>query len=327
VGSSATAGELGDYFQYVIDHPVTLPRQKSAMLPIVQKDVEAARVSIYNERTQAKHPLLGLRFKNTTGMHLMQGPITVFEGSSYAGDARVLDIQPKDERLISYAIDLGTEVEPVAKKQPDRLTKVKVNKGILYRTDKVREEKTYNVKNRSEHDRTVLIEHPFRPDFSLVSKDKPAERARDVYRFELKVAAGQSASEEVVEEKDVGSSISLSNSDDDTMRFFLSQPVTSEAVKKALTDALALKGKVDGARREVEQLQKQLKDITDDQARLRANLKEMPPTAEAYKRYLKKFDDQETQIEGFRSKIKELQDVEFTHRKAFDDFLAKLDVE
>ena len=176
VGSSATAGELGDFFQYAIDHPVTLPRQKSAMLPIVQKDVEADRVSIYNERTQAKHPLLGLKFRNTTGMHLMQGPITVFEGSSYAGDARVLDVQPKDERLISYAIDLGTEVEPIAKKQPDRLTKVKVNKGILYRTDKIREEKTYNVKNRSEHDRVVLIEHPFRADFNLVSKDQPAER-------------------------------------------------------------------------------------------------------------------------------------------------------
>ena len=52
---------------------------------------------------------------------------------------------------------------------------MKVNKGILYRTDKVREEKTYTVKNRSEHDRVVLIEHPFRADFTLVSKDKPAE--------------------------------------------------------------------------------------------------------------------------------------------------------
>src|SRR5262249_46755978 len=200
---SATAGQLGDFFQYVIDHPVTLPRQKSAMLPIVQKDVEAARVSIYNERTQAKHPLLGLRFNNTTGMHLMQGPITVFEGSSYAGDARVLDITPKDERLISYAIDLGTEVESIAKRQPDRITKVKVSKGILYRTDKVREEKTYNLKNRTEKDRTVLIEHPFRPEFALVSKDKPKERARDVYRFEVKLAAGKTASQEVVEERDL----------------------------------------------------------------------------------------------------------------------------
>ena len=327
VASSATAGELGDFFQYVIDQPVTLPRQKSAMLPIVQKDVEADRVSIYNERTQAKHPLLGLKFKNTTGLHLMQGPITVFEGSSYAGDARILDIQPKDERLISYAIDLGTEVEPVAKRQPDRLTKVKVNKGILYRTDKVREEKTYNVKNRSEHDRVVLIEHPFRADFNLVSKDKPAERARDVYRFELKVAAGKTATEEVIEEKDVGSNVTLTNTDDNTMRFFLSQPVVSEAVKKALSEALELKAKVDSARREIEQLQRQLKDITDDQARLRANLKEMPPTAEAYKRYLKKFDDQETQIENLQKEIKASQDTEFAHRKAFEDFLAKLDVE
>jgi hypothetical protein len=58
---------------------VSLPRQKSALLPIVGKDVQASRLSIYNERTQAKFPLLGLRFKNSSGLHLMQGPITVFE--------------------------------------------------------------------------------------------------------------------------------------------------------------------------------------------------------------------------------------------------------
>ena len=327
VASSATAGELGDFFQYVIDHPVTLPRQKSAMLPIVQKEVQAARVSIYNQGVQAKHPLLGLKFQNTTGMHLMQGPITVFEGSSYAGDARILDITPKDERLISYAIDLGTEVEPIAKTPPQRLTKVKINKGIIYQTTRVREEKTYNVKNRSEHDRVVLIEHPYRADFNLVSKDKPAERARDVYRFELKVPSGQSASEEVIEEKDVNTSITLTNSDDNQMRFFLSQPIVSEAVKSALTKAIELKGKMDNARREIQQLEKQLKDITDDQTRLRANLREMPSTAEAYKRYLKKFDDQETQIEKLRKEIKDSQDAEFQCRKAFEDYLAKLDVE
>ncbi|HKI38026.1 MAG TPA: DUF4139 domain-containing protein [Gemmataceae bacterium] len=325
--SAATASELGDFFQYVIDHPVSLPRHKSAMLPIVQKEVEAARVSIYNERTQAKHPLLGLRFKNTTGMHLMQGPITVFEGSSYAGDARILDITPKDERLISYAIDLGTEVEPVAKSQSDRITKVKINKGILNQTTKVRQEKTYNLKNRSEHDRVVLIEHPFRPDFVLLSKDKPAERTRDVYRFEVKLPAGQTASTELADEKDVHTSIALTNSDDNTMRFFLSQRVVSGAVEDALTKAIELKGKVSDTSREIAQLQKQLKDITDDQARLRANLKEMPATAEAYKRYLKKFDDQETQIEDFQKKIKVLQDTEFRQRKAFEDYLAALDIE
>ena len=59
VGNAATAGALGDFFQYTIDHPVSLARQKSAMLPIVGKDIEGQKVSIYNQRVQAKHPLLG----------------------------------------------------------------------------------------------------------------------------------------------------------------------------------------------------------------------------------------------------------------------------
>src|SRR5262249_52081300 len=54
VATAAAASQLGDFFQYLIDKPVTLPRQKSALLPIVGKDVEGTRVSIYNERTQAK---------------------------------------------------------------------------------------------------------------------------------------------------------------------------------------------------------------------------------------------------------------------------------
>src|SRR5207244_7944688 len=99
--SAAVAKDLGNFFQYQIEHPVNLPRQKSALLPIVNEEVEGTKVSIYNEQTHNKFPLLGLKFKNSTKLHLMQGPITVFDGSSYAGDARILDLQPKEERLIS----------------------------------------------------------------------------------------------------------------------------------------------------------------------------------------------------------------------------------
>src|SRR5262249_50862826 len=154
VSAAATAAKLGDFFQYAIDKPVTLPRQKSALLPIVAKDVQASRVSIYNERTQPKFPLLGLRFKNTSGVHLMQGPITVFEGSNYAGDARVLDLQPGEERLISYAIDLGTEVNPVPSRDSGRVLSVKAVKGVIHTTKKTRQIKTYQIKNRNDQERT-----------------------------------------------------------------------------------------------------------------------------------------------------------------------------
>jgi len=206
-------------------------------------------------------------------------------------------LQPKEERLISYAIDLGTEVEPVAHNVQDRITKIKVNKGIIHATHLVRESKTYNINNRSEHDRVVMIEHPYRPEFKLVTPEKYSERARDVYRFQIPVASTKSEKCEVTEERDVVQTVQLSNSDDGTMRFFIQQQVTSEKVKAALQQAIALKTKLSATQQEIQHKERRLNDIRQDQVRLRANLKEVPPTSEAYKRYVKKFDDQETEIE------------------------------
>jgi hypothetical protein len=327
VQSVATASQLGDSFQYVVDQAVSVPRQKSALLPIVNKEVEGQRVSIYNERALAKFPLLGLRFKNTSGLHLMQGPITVFEGSSYAGDSRILDVQPGEERLLSYAVDLGTEVEAVPDTPRQTITKLKALKGSLYTTTRHVEGKTYRVKNRSGQDRTLLIEHPYRPTFHLTSKDKPVERARDVYRFELKVPAGKTASETVTEETDVVTQLILTNASDDSIRFFLRTEAATPAIKEALGKALELKGKADRSRQELEHANQQLTDIERDQTRIRANLKETPPTAQAYKKYLEKLDTQESEVDRLRERIKKLRDDELAQRQDYERFLANLDVE
>jgi hypothetical protein len=327
VGSAATASKLGDFFQYVIDRPVSLPRQKSALLPIVGKEVEARRVSIYNERTQAKFPLLGVEMTNTSGVHLNQGPITVFEGSNYAGDARILDLQPNEKRLLSYAIDLGTEVNPVPSSDNGKLTVVKAVKGILYTTTKIRETKTYTITNRNDAERVVLIEHPVRNEFKLVDSDKPAETASDFYRFQVKVPAGKSDKQVVTEEHTFQQSIQLTNLDDNNIRIFINNPITSAKVKEGLDNAMKLRWATAKTQRDIQELQRQLNTITTDQTRLRENLKTMPSTAAAYKRYLEKFDQQETEIEKYQADIKKLQGVEFAQKKEFEDFLANFNAE
>jgi hypothetical protein len=329
VASAASASKLGDYFQYAIDHAVTLPRQKSALLPIVARDVQGERVSIYNEATHAKFPLLGLVFTNSTGMHLTQGPITVYEGSTYAGDARILDLQKGERRLLSYAIDLGTEVQAVPHSDNGKLTSVKIVKGIVHTTTKVKDSRTYTIVNRNDTDRVVLVEHANRvtSGFRLTSKDKPWETASDVHRFKVSVPAGKTVPYTVSEERDFGSSVTLTNSNDQFIRIVINDQVTSPKVKEALQKALELKGKLSETQREIQQEERQLKVVTDDQDRLRKNLKEMPPTAAAYNRYLKKFDDQETLIEKMQAKIKSLQDGEHAQRKSYESFLANLNVE
>jgi hypothetical protein len=271
--------------------------------------------------------MLGLRFKNTTGLHLMQGPITVFEGDSYAGDARILDVQSKEERLLSFAIDLGMEVEPVRKDDSGRLTAVKLYKGVLQATTRLREGKRYNVVNRADKDRTLLVEHPYRPNFHLTSKDKPAERTREVYRFQLKVPAGKGAHLDVVEETDLRQDYALSNVDDQTVRVFLQNPAASTKVKDALAEAMKLKGTVAATQAELAQRRGQLKEVVEDQARMRANVRDLPEKAPVYKRYLDKFDKQEAEIEALQKQIKDLEAAELRQRNAYDSYLADLTVE
>ncbi|MBN9118275.1 MAG: DUF4139 domain-containing protein [Planctomycetes bacterium] len=326
VGNAATAGALGDFFQYVIDHPVTLSRQKSAMLPIVGKDIEGSRVSIYNPAVQAKHPLLGLRFKNTSGAHLNQGPITVFEGSVYAGDTRVLDVQPNEERLLSYAIDLGTEVDPKAGAGAQKITSVKAVKGIVTTVTKVTDEKTYRIVNRSQTDRTLLIEHPNRTSqqFKLVDTDKPVEDTPEVYRFQTAVKAGETKSFTVKEERDITQTVTLTNGAENQIRYFISLSEASPQLKEALKVALKVKGEWDVARRDLEDVVRDLQRLNADQDRIRKNLRETPKEAEVYQTYLKKLADQEKEIDALTAKQKKLMAGEFAARKKYEDYLANI---
>src|SRR5215211_2866676 len=104
VESIASAAKVGELFQYTVGS-VSLPRQKSAMIPIVTDAVQIERLSIYNQGVLPKNPLNGARVRNTTGKHLLQGPVTVLDAGSYAGDAKIDDVPPGQERLLSYGVD------------------------------------------------------------------------------------------------------------------------------------------------------------------------------------------------------------------------------
>jgi hypothetical protein len=327
VASAAIATELGEYFKYEIEQPVSLARQKSSLIPIVNGPVEASRVSIYNDQVHAKFPLLGLRFKNTTGLHLMQGPVTVFEGNTYAGDARVADVQPNETRPVSYAVDLGTEVAPEVPNPADNIVAVKIYKGIIHTTHKVRHQKNYTIKNRSEHERLVLVEHPYQPGMTLVAPGKAAERTRDLYRFEVKAEPNKPVKLEVIEDQQRVDQTELTNLDNDNVLLYIRMRATSPKVKEALEQALKLKSELASTQKEITREEQDLEKIEKDQARMRENMKAMPPTSDAYRRYLKKFDTQETDIEQRRDKLAKLQETAERQKKAYESFVANLNVE
>src|SRR5208337_3606350 len=190
-----------ELFQYSIDAPVTLSRQQSAMLPILNQQVTGERYSLFNEGTDPQHPLNAVRLKNSSTLHLMQGPITVFDAGTYAGDAQITDLAPGAEQLVTYAMDLDTEVQAAPGSSPVSLVSVRVSRGIFLYTSKAQQERDYAIKNNGAKNRIVLIEHPFQPEWNLDSPKEALERTRDAYRFAVPVAAGKSLTLAVVQSR------------------------------------------------------------------------------------------------------------------------------
>jgi hypothetical protein len=255
--------------------------------------------------------------------------MTVFEGSVYAGDTRVLDLQPDEERLVSYAIDLGTEVSTKSGNNTSRITSVKAVKGIVHTHTVVREERVYDVSNRSTTDRTLLIEHPNRKGegFTFIGEHKPKEEAADVYRFEVPVGAKKDLSYTVIEERPVDSSVQLTNNADEQIRYFISLKEAPASLKEKLREALKVKSGWDRSRQDILSVNTRIQAITVDQKRLRDNLRETPKESPLFHRYLKTLEEQEKEMDDLQAKLKTLHTDEAKAKTSYDDFLANLSAE
>jgi hypothetical protein len=201
VASAAEADSVGELFRYVIDTPVTIARQKSAMLPIVNRGVKGEKLSIYNPAVHAKHPLNGLRLINSTGLHLMQGPITVFDGGEYAGDARIEDLQPDTERLLSYALDLDTEVAPGPERTSRTLSSITIGGPTCFESHLIDRTRSFIVKNSGQRAKKLLVEYPLDAQWTLVTPKQPAEKTRGLYRFAVTAEPGKPANLQIVEQR------------------------------------------------------------------------------------------------------------------------------
>lgn len=321
----ARGEEAGELFQYQIATPVTLARQRSAMLPIVQHELEVQRVSIYGSG-HPKHPMLGLRFKNTSDAFLMQGPVTVFEQASYAGDARLGDTPQGASRLVSYALDLKVEVAPRNPKSVQRLVSGRLAKGVLYLTHSQRRTRSYEIKNTDTQPRHVLVEYPIDPAWKLVEPKEVEEKTRSVYRLGVDVAAGKKATLKVTEERTVSQQVAINTLDEPNIRIFLQAKELDERIKEVLQEVIRRKRHIEQLVRQRRVAEGQIRAIAQDQDRIRRNMSALDRTTDLYKRYVEKFTRQEEQIESLRERMQKLQQQEAQARKELDDYLLGIEI-
>lgn len=327
VASVASAGQVGELFQYTVGN-VSLPRQKSAMIPIITDPVKVERVSIYNLEVMPKHPLNGALVTNTTEKHLLQGPITVFDGGGYAGDARIDNLPPGQQRLLSYGIDLQVVADAAKNEQTNTVTTGKIVRGVLQVQRKVVNARTYLFENKSPRDKSIVVEHPrLGGEWKLVDTAKPYETTDDVYRFRTEALAGKKSEFKVTQEVVQYETIAIVPADLGQLQFYARNGAIPQNVRDALGEAIRRKTAMVETQRQIAEIDRQTKAITQEQDRLRENLRAVNDRNDQYyARLLKKLNDQETQLEQLQDKRGELQQQLEKQQADLENYLQNLNV-
>ena len=299
---AASGASLGTaLFAYHIDVPVSLPRQQSALIPFVAAPIEAERISVYNSRVQANHPLSGVRLKNTTGLHLMGGPLTVFDtqdggAAGYVGDALMDDTEAGQTRLLTYAVDLAVDADAQHDSRSGIVSEVRIAEGALRVRQTYQQLVRYIFKNNGAQARTVVVEHPLLADWELLEPAAPTERTAAQYRFDLPVPGKASAALTVRLERQAWESLSLLDAPAERFLFYGRSGAAPEPVRAALEEIGARRAAAAALETRIGEIIAQAAAITQGQERIRKNMEALDHNSDLYRRYVGELDRQETQI-------------------------------
>jgi hypothetical protein len=310
MGEAAASGqELGDLFEYKLKDKVTLKKNQSALVPIAQTEIEAEKVSLWSGTSSSGRPLRGVWLKNTSPLTFDGGSFSVLENEVFAGEGLTDPIKPGERRLLSYATDLGLLVEAQTNSRPQHVTLAKISKGILTQVSRLEERTLYTVRNQDAAARTLVVEHPARIGWSLAKGAKePEEKAPGMYRFRLEVPAKATTSLPVEETRTLDVTYSISDLNTEQIGVFVKTKTITPEMAQALQKIMDQKSVVAKLEDEMENRQKDIDRIVEDQGRLRENMKALRGSAEEkalLQRYTKQLDEQETQLEALRKTIRD----------------------
>lgn len=316
--ASATSSRFDDFFEYNVAQPVTIRKNESALVPVLQANVEADRVTLYNPTEPA--PLRALWLTNSGNVTLDRGSFSIFDNGEFAGEGLMDPIHAGEKRLLSYAVDQAVHVSTEGHLNSSHLRHITVHDGYLTeRSEEVREV-TYVVHNAAPDARTVLVEHPLLNGWHLTSEVKPVETTPTLYRFNVATQAGETVRLHVGEEHTQGVRYQLTSLPDDQLQIILNGSGNRAAVEKALAPVLDARAKVHDLETQIDANEKETDRLAADQKRLHDNLaglKDTPEEKALARRYAGEMNSDEDQLDALKKQHADLD----AQRKAAEQVL------
>jgi hypothetical protein len=317
---TAAGSAAGGQFEFTIKNPVNLDRRMSAMFPLVESQINARKLLIYSG--SGRHPRLGAELTNNTAMKLPAGPITVYDGGVYAGDALIEFWNENEKRLISFGEDLS-----VTGNSSDTTTlevsTVNVSGGVMTINRNRTYIKTYTFVNSGSASKDLIVEHTKTSQSELVSPNA-AEQTDSAYRFQLTLPANRETTLAVSERRPVSERITLLGLRTDAFLSYSTNQEIPARIRTALTRAVELRRAVDAADSSVKEIEAQKARLISDQDRIRRNLEAAGNQTQQGQEYLRRLVALDSEIDTTSSNLDKAVADAKTAQQAYENYLNTL---
>ena len=319
--------DFDDYFEYSISQPVTLHKNESALVPILQAHVEAQRVTLWNGNRG--EPLRALWLTNSSNLMLDRGSFSLFENGSFAGEGLLDSIRAGDKRLLSYGFDPAVRVSPGEIQNASHLAHITLAKGVLTRSVSEIDDRTYTVSNSGSAARTVIVEQPRRAGLKLDPNSSLAETTPNLYRFRVTVQPHESVPLHVSERGTLSTTYSIEQNSDAGSSLLVSISGENSVVADALRPVLDAKRKLDEIEQKLKSNEADIEQLSADEKRVRENIAALKGNGanDAMRRFVEQLNRDEDQLQAARKQADELTRERDAARDALANQLTNLNLD
>ena len=293
-GNPSTATESDISATFELPGTYDLANGDTLSVPIVDAVLDADMVDMYRAGSSFPNPIAAVMLKNTTGVSMPAGILTLYDNKiGYIGDSELSALPKGDTRLASFATDRKVSISE-QQTPTEEVASLKVSDGVMQAVVKYRQTTTYTVSGALDGERTVIVEHPIRDGWSFSSGESFGKTATR-QRLKAVVPAATEKTLTAVDEQLQSNSYALVDAEPDMLLGW-----SASAHDKVLVDKLAnlaeVRKKQIAAQNDLENSDNEIEKITNEQERIRQNIGAVPDNSDLKKRYLKALADSEDQI-------------------------------
>ena len=305
--------DLGELFEYNISNPVTIKRKQSALVPILTESIKAKRVLLYNLHEYDKNPNACLEITNNTNLTLERGPVTIIYDDNLAGEAIIPFLNKEDTRLLNYAVEQAVLITHEQKSENLSVHRVTFGSGYSYEYYFTNMMTTYKIKNKTDEEKELFLDHPKTYEFKFIEKPGEPEETTNYWRFKLTLKPKDAINFKLKEQKENYSSNYIWNyTKDDLLKrvgFYVKHKFIDPELETKLKEIAGLIQSLNDLRSKENKLNEERDLMTDEQVRLRENISVLGEDSQSVslkERYIKKLNTQESRFEEINKELKVL---------------------